>query len=109
MVKRFAAALVATAFIAAPAFAQNSGTPPATQAPVAQTTPSAPAASTAPAKPAVKSTKSTKHSVKHARKHHSKHVRKHSRKKTSARMHQTRQMKSGKARAASAAKSGEQS
>jgi negative regulator of sigma E activity len=110
MLRTFAAVLVATALVAAPALAQNSGTPPANKAPLAQTTPNAPAASTTPAKPAVKSTKSAKHSVKHARKHHARHIRKHhARKKSSARMHQTRHMKSGKAHAASAAKSGKQS
>jgi hypothetical protein len=120
MLRTFAAALIATALVAGPAFAQNSGTAPANQASPPQKTPNAPAASTAPVKPAGKSTapvkpagkstKSVKHSVKHARKHHASHVRKHSApKKTSARMHQTRHMKSGNAHAAGAAMSGQQS
>jgi hypothetical protein len=114
MFRTFAAALIATAVVAGPAFAQNSGTAPANPAAPSQTTPNARAASTAPVKPAVKSTtpakhagkstKSVKHRAKHARKHHASHVRKHSApKKTSARMHQTRHMKPGKTHAAGAA------
>ena len=63
MLRKFAAALVATALIAGPAFAQsNPSAMPS--APVAQTAPAAPTASAPAAKPAVKTTKAAKHSVK---------------------------------------------
>ena len=52
MLKKFAVALVATALIAGPAFAQSNGTSGATPAaPAAQTAPAAPTASTPAAKP----------------------------------------------------------
>ncbi len=111
MLKRFAAALVATALIAAPALAQNSGTAPGN--------PSLPGADDAERSGCIghsgkaccqvdRVNQVGKAQRQARRKHHTKHVRKHSQ-KTTARMHQTRHMKSGKARAASAAKSGKQS
>jgi hypothetical protein len=70
MLRKFAAALIATTLIAGPVFAAQStgtaGTAPAT-APVSApaTTPSAPASAAA----TVKTTKTVHHTVKHARKH----------------------------------------
>ncbi len=58
MLKKFAAALIATTLVAGPAFAQsngNSGTMPS--APSAQTVPASPTASMPAAKPTVKATK----------------------------------------------------
>jgi hypothetical protein len=100
MLRKFAAAMVATALIAGPAFAQMPGNTPA--APAAQTTPKAPAAATTAAKPAAKP---VKHATKHRRKHAQKHVRMLG--KTRA-VHQARHVKSGKAHQAGAA-SGKQS
>jgi hypothetical protein len=70
MLRKFAAALIATTLIAGPAFAEQStataGTAPAA-APVTApaATPSAPASAAA----TVKTTKTVHHTVKHARKH----------------------------------------
>jgi hypothetical protein len=103
MLKKFAVALVATALIAGPAFAQSNGTSGAMPtAPAAQTAPVAPAATTPAAKPPVKTTKSVKHSAKHVR-HHA------SRSKKSGESHQARHAKPAKTRQAGPAKSDKQS
>ena len=98
MLKKFAVALVATALIAGPAFAQSNGTSGATPtAPAAQTAPAAPTASTPAAKPAVKTTKAVKHTAKHARKHFA-------HRKTGT-MHQARHVTPAKTHQASVVKS----
>ncbi len=94
MLKKFAAALVATTLVAGPAFAQstgNSGATPTT--PAAQATQAAP--STAAAKPTVKTTAKTAKTVRHT----AKHVRKHAARspKKGAAMHQARHVKPAKA------------
>lgn len=115
MLRKFAAALLATALIAGPAFAQTGGNSTANPAaPAAQTTPNAPAGSTTAAKHAVTSVKSMK-SAKSAKSAKStRHIAKHARKraswtgKTSA-MHRARPMKSSKVHHAHAAKFGKPS
>lgn len=104
MLRKFAAALVATALIAGPAFAQTNPTP-SPSAPAAQTTPNKPAAPTTAAKPAVKSTKTVKHAAKHTRKH----VRKHESRTGKRHAMHHRHVQSAKRHPASAAKSGKQS
>jgi hypothetical protein len=101
MLRKLAAALLATALIAGPAVAQ-SNSPTTPSAPVAQTAPAAPMASTPAAKPTAKTTKAAKHTAKHVRKHAS-------RTKKSAAKHQARHVKSSATRHAGAAKSGTQS
>lgn len=106
MLRKFAAALLATALIAGPAFAQTGGNSPAKPAtPAVQTTPNAPAVSTAAAKHAVKSVKSTK-SAKSTR-HGVKHVRKHASQAGKSKLtHRAPHMKPRKAHHGHAAKSG---
>ena len=92
MLRKFAAALIATTLIAGPAFAQsagNSGTMPS--APSAQTVPVSPTASTPATKPAVKTAKTVKHSAKHARKHAARSMKK------GAAIHQAHHAKPAKA------------
>lgn len=94
MLRKLAAALVATALIAGPAIAQSNSTA-TPSAPAAQTAPAAPMASAPAAKPTVKTTKAAKHVRKHA-----------SRTKKSPAKHQARHVKSSTTRRAGAAKSG---
>ncbi len=87
MLRKFAAALVATALIGGPAFAQSNGTSGAMPAaPATQTAPAAPMASTPAAEPSVKTTTAAKHTAKHVR-HHA------SRSKKSSASHQVRHAK----------------
>ncbi len=96
MLKKFAAALIATTLVAGPAFAQsngNSGTMPS--APSAQTVPASPTASMPAAKPTVKTTVKTAKTVKHATKHARKHAARSTKK--GAAIHQARHAKPAKA------------
>ncbi|MGB7254621.1 MAG: hypothetical protein WBC94_13540 [Xanthobacteraceae bacterium] len=103
MLRKFAAALVAAALIAGPAFAQSNGTSGAMpSAPAGQTAPAAPAASTPAAKPSVKTTKAVKHTAKRVS-HHA------SRSKKSSASHQARHAKPAKTHQAGTAKSGKAS
>jgi hypothetical protein len=98
MMRKFAAALIATALVAGPALAQSTGNPTAA--------PAAPAVSqgapAAAAKPAVKTAKTVKHS-RHLRKHAARHIKKH------AAVHQAHRTKASKVHHAGAAKTGKQS
>jgi hypothetical protein len=103
MLKIFAAALVATALIAGPAFAQTNGTSGVMpSAPAGQTAPAAATASTPAAKPTVEATNAVKHTAKHVR-HHA------SRSKKSGASHHVRHAKPAKTHQAVPAKSDKQS
>ncbi|MGA9427900.1 MAG: hypothetical protein WA776_20590 [Xanthobacteraceae bacterium] len=98
MLKKLAAALVATALIAGPAFAQSNSTA-TPSAPAAQTAPAASTASAPAAKPVAKATKAAKHTATHVRKHVSRtksHAKHHARHAKSSKAHQTGAAKSDK-------------
>ena len=99
MLRKFAAALVASALIAGPAFAQSNPAPAAGVPPAAQTTPNTSPTPHTAAKPSMKSGKSAKHTMKHVRKHTA-------RSKAGAATHQARHVKTGKTRHAGVAKTG---
>jgi hypothetical protein len=96
MSRKFAAALVAMALLATPAFAQSSGSNTSTPAAPAAQSKAAPAVVAAPAK-STKTVEAVKHTAKHARKHFA-------HRKTGA-MHQARHAKPAKTHQAGIGKS----
>lgn len=106
MLKKFAAALVATGLIAGPAFAQSTGNPSVTPISPAATQAAPSVAAKPTVKPAAKTAKTVKHSARHVRKHAARSTT------MGAATHQARHVKPGtasKTHQAGAAQAGEQS
>ena len=108
MLRTFAAGLIATALIAAPAFAQTGGNNAANPAaPTMQTMPKAPAVATA--KPAVTAKHALKKTHRHASrtgKMHAMHQARHVKSHKAHAVHQAKQHKTGKTHQAKRVKSG---